>query len=53
MNRFLGQKGALKKVTNLKFGLREILPKIARLPPLLLDNPILNKHKRKVYLVLS
>ena len=31
---------------------RELSPKTAKLPPLLLDNPILDKHKRKEYLVL-
>ena len=29
----------------------EISPKIAKLPPLLLDNPILDKHKRKEYII--
>ena len=32
---------------------RELSSKIAQLPPLLLHNPILHKHKRKEYIVLS
>ncbi len=54
MNRFSGRKGAQKKVTNSNFWFfRELSPKIAQLPPLLLDNSILHKENRKIFAVLS
>ncbi len=51
---FFGMKSGSEKGSIFKACFfRELLSKIAKLPPVLLDNPILHKHKRKECIVLS